>query len=101
MTQDARGGGNIATADAGGAHLHEGNTRLLPWLILCAVLAGTGVGLSVGAIVIVGHGEDTLRVENDRQYRFIQEFRVRVEDAENAVEKAGLGPLPNRPTKEH
>jgi len=47
LTQDARGGGNIASADA---HHHEGNTKLVPWLMLCAIMSGFSMAMSCAAI---------------------------------------------------
>src|SRR5882762_8275593 len=81
--QDARGGGNIA----GGAAIHEGNTKLLPWLMLTAVLAGIAAGISVIVVVNVSQSESRTRAELDKQNRFNQELRIRVEDAEIAAEE--------------
>jgi hypothetical protein len=96
-TQDARGGGNIA----GGASIHEGNTKLLPWLLLCSMLGGIALGMSIGAVFIASHAEDRMRTENDRQYRFLQELRVRVEDAEMAAKEVNPNFKPARQPKEH
>lgn len=44
---DARGGGNVA----GGAAIHEGNTKLVPWLVLTAMLSG--FALAAGILVLI------------------------------------------------
>lgn len=80
---DARGGGNVA----GGASIQEGNTKLLPWLMLTAVLSGIAAGISVMVVVDVSQSESRTRAELDKQNRFLQEYRIRVEDAEIAAEE--------------
>ena len=44
---DARGGGNVA----GGAAIHEGNTKLLPWLMISAIFSG--FALASGIFVMI------------------------------------------------
>lgn len=85
LTQDARGGGNIA--HAGGAHLHEGNAKLVPWLMLTAILSGVAAAVSVMVVVNTSQSESRTRTELEKQNRFIQELRIRVEDAEIAAEE--------------
>jgi hypothetical protein len=82
--QDARGGGNIASADA---HHHEGNIDLVKWLVMIAILSGLSLGMSIMTMVFSNQSEYRTRTELDRQFRFIQEYRIRVEDAEIAAEE--------------
>lgn len=69
------------------AHLHEGNAKLVPWLMLTAILAGIAAGVSVTVVVNATMSESRTRAELDKQNRFIQELRIRVEDAEVAAEE--------------
>lgn len=79
------------SAAATGGSVHEGNTKLVPWLVLTAILAGIAVGISVTTAVTTvasqSQNEARTRLELDRQYRSIQEYRIRVEDAEIAAEE--------------
>jgi hypothetical protein len=47
LTQDARGGGNIA----GGASITEGNIKVVPWLVLSSIVSGFAIAIS--AIVLI------------------------------------------------
>ena len=96
LTQDARGGGNIA-----GASITEGNVKLLPWLMLCAMLAGLALGTSITVGYDSNHTEQRMRDEVDRQYRFLQELRSRVEDAEMAAKEVNPEFRKARQPKEH
>lgn len=74
-------------ASASNAAIHEGNTKLLPWLMLTAVLAGVAVGISIMNEVDSSKSESRTIAELDKQNRFLQEYRIRVEDAEIAAEE--------------
>lgn len=76
--------GSGAQADA---HLHEGNTKLIPWLMLTAILSGIAVAIAVMGVVNASQNEARTRTELDKQNRFLQEYRIRVEDAEIAAEE--------------
>ncbi len=45
LTQDARGGGNIASA--GGGNVYEGNLKLIPWLMLTSILSGISLTTAI------------------------------------------------------
>jgi hypothetical protein len=45
LTQDARGGGNIASG--GGAQIHEGNLKLIPWLMFTSILSGVSLATAI------------------------------------------------------
>jgi hypothetical protein len=74
---DARGGGNVNKTVI---EISE-RTMSLVALILAAMSIMTAVWMSR---------------ENDHLYRSIQELRIRVEDAENAVEKVNPNFMPHR-----
>jgi hypothetical protein len=95
--QDARGGGNIA----GGASITEGNTKLLPWLMLTAMLSGVALGMAVLVIVNQSQSEARMRADIDRQYRTIQETRIRAEEAEIAARQVNPNYVFPRQPKEH
>jgi uncharacterized protein HemX len=63
------------------------HSRLLPWLVLCALTAGLALGVSIMMVVNTSQSESRMRVELDKQNRFLQEYRIRVEDAEIAAEE--------------
>jgi hypothetical protein len=63
------------------------HSKLLPWLMLTSILAGIAVALSVMVIVNTSQSESRTRAELDKQNRFLQEYRIRVEDAEIASEE--------------
>lgn len=46
---DARGGGNVA--GGGAAHVHEGNVKLLPWLIFTSILSGFSLASAVFVLI--------------------------------------------------
>jgi hypothetical protein len=62
-------------------------SKLLPWLMLIAMLSGTAVALSVMTIIYVGHNQSDNDRATDIQYRHMQELRSRVEDAEMAAKE--------------
>lgn len=117
LTQDARGGGNIA----GGAHITEGNTKLLPLLLTIALLSGVALGVAVMAMVfqnqsammmiLVQNQSEARNLEkNSETTRHVAELQARIVSAEEVVQMAGLnkpgdqkygpGANPNR-LKEH
>lgn len=76
------------------------SSKLLPWLMLIAVLSGVSLGISVGAIVLQNQSESRTRIELDREYRFLQELRIRVEDAELAAQQVNPNFKPIRQPKD-
>lgn len=62
-------------------------SKLLPWLMLTALLSGIAVGISVMVVVETGQSESRTRAELEKQNKFLQEYRIRVEDAEIAAEE--------------
>ena len=68
-------------------HAVTEHSKLLPRLILTAVLSGIAVGISVMIVVETVQSESRMRAELDKQNRFLQEYRIRVEDAEIAAEE--------------
>ena len=73
-----------------GAHgvvMQHESSKLLPWLMLIALLAGISVGLSLQTSILQNQSENRTRAELDKQNRFLQELRIRVEDAEIAAEE--------------
>lgn len=73
-----------------GAHgvvMQHESSKLLPWLMLTAVLSGIALGVSVMVVVNASQSESRTHAELERQNRFLQEYRIRVEDAEIAAEE--------------
>jgi len=91
---------------AGGIRMRQGSnvnysptvehSKLLPWLMLCSILAGFALGLAGMTIIDSAKTEARLHAEIDRQYRYLQELRIRVEDAENATQKVNPNFTPHR-----
>lgn len=61
------------------------HSKLLPMLMMTAVFSGIALGVSIMTVIYVNHNQSTLERASDVQYRQIQEYRIRTEDAENAV----------------
>ncbi len=63
------------------------HSKLLPWLMLTTILSGIATGIAVMGAVNDNQNEARSRIELDKQNRFLQEYRIRVEDAEIAAEE--------------
>ena len=63
------------------------HSKLLPWLMLCAIISALALGISIMIVVNTTQSESRTRAELDKQNRFLQEYRIRVEDAEIAAEE--------------
>ncbi len=74
-------------AGAHGVVMQQESSKLLPWLMLTAVLSGIALGISIMVVVNTIQSESRTRAELDKQNRFLQEYRIRVEDAEIAAEE--------------
>lgn len=78
---------NLSSPVAQAGVTHTEHSKLLPWLMLCAMLAGIALGVSISIGYDTSHAEQRMRDDSDRLYRMVQEFRIRVEDAEIAAEE--------------
>lgn len=83
-------------AGAHGVVMQHESSKLLPWLMLTTLLAGIALGVSILMVITQGQSETRNHAELDRQYRFLQELRVRVEDAEMAAKEVNKNYNPPR-----
>lgn len=85
---DARGGGNVNRTTV------EISERTLA--ILGAVFGISGLVVALMSVVNQSQSESRMRIDVDREYRQVQEYRVRVEDAENAAKAVNPNFHPKR-----
>lgn len=77
------------------------HSKLLPWLMFISILGGMALGLSLATMANQSQSESRMRADLDRQYRFIQEVRIRAEEAEIAARQVNPNYVfPHQP-KEH
>ena len=98
------------------------HSKLLPWLMLACMVGGVALGVSAVGLVANDHAESRmemmvqnnraatredlqnaradLREEANRFYRQVQEYRIRVEEAENAAAQVNPNFHPIRQPKE-
>jgi len=79
MVQPIEASGHSTVATGGNAAFHEGNSKLLPWLMLIALISGAGLMSSLAALR-----------ESDFTRRHVEEWRIRVEHLQNTMVQAGL-----------
>lgn len=67
------------------------HSKLLPWLMLVALLSGLALGMAIMVGNLQNQSENRMREELGNDQRHIQELRARVEDAEMAAKEVNRG----------
>lgn len=75
---------------ATGGHVTEGNTKLVPWLMLCAILSGFAVAFSVMGVLFTGFQNGQLGLQINRLEHDNNVLKIVVQDQDSLLIREGF-----------